>query len=148
MGSEWHSARLGDYVEVKHGFAFEGEHFIENDNGKVLLTPGNFKIGGGYKGDKLKFYNGHIPEDYVLKDGDIIVTMTDLSKQSDTLGYPALVPQNESHIFLHNQRIGKIILKSEEINKSYLYYLLCSASVLPNWLSKCHPCLQPRLIQP
>jgi len=52
--------------------------------------------------------------------------MTDLSKQSDTLGYPACIPQKNDYIFLHNQRLGKIIIKSKEINKSYLYHLLRS----------------------
>lgn len=126
MAGEWFPATLGDYIEVKHGFAFDGEYFSDEDNRKVLLTPGNFEIGGGFKGNKLKYYNGPVPEDYMLKSGDIIVTMTDLSKQSDTLGYPARVPRKNDYIFLHNQRLGKIIIKSEEIDKSYLYHLLRS----------------------
>src|SRR5437773_12582841 len=52
--------------------AFDGEYFSDEDNRKVLLTPGNFEIGGGFKDDKLKYYNGHIPKDYILKGGDII----------------------------------------------------------------------------
>jgi hypothetical protein len=32
----------------------------------------------------------------VLQQGDLVVTMTDLSKQSDTLGYPALVQNRKA----------------------------------------------------
>ena len=97
---------LGDYIHVKHGFAFKGEHFTEEETQDVLVTPGNFVIGGGFQDNKLKYYSGPVPEDYVLHEGDLVVTMTDLSKAGDTLGYPALIPASSERRFLHNQRIG------------------------------------------
>ena len=55
--------------------------------------------------------------------------MTDLSKLSDTLGYPALVPHSpEGRRYLHNQRLGKVSLKrSEDVDAKYLYHVLCTA---------------------
>jgi type I restriction enzyme S subunit len=54
--------------------------------------------------------------------------MTDLSKQADTLGYPALVPKSGGTRFLHNQRLGKVLIKDKaELDRGYLYYLLCTA---------------------
>ena len=54
--------------------------------------------------------------------------MTDLSKESDTLGYPALVPSRaDKRRYLHNQRLGKIKLKgTNNVEIRYLYYVLCS----------------------
>jgi type I restriction enzyme S subunit len=64
----------------------------------------------------------------VLSEGDLIITMTDLSKQADTLGYPALVPKSGGTRFLHNQRLGKVLIKDKaELDRGYLYYLLCTA---------------------
>jgi len=121
----WTSSSLGELVEIKHGFAFKGEFFSDRPPGNVLLTPGNFSIGGGFKDDKFKYYNGPVPDEFVLKESDLIVTMTDLSKQGDTLGYPAIVPRSDSHQYLHNQRLGKVeILKDSLILKKYLYYLM------------------------
>ena len=37
--------------------------------------------------------------------------MTDLSKTGDTLGYPAFVPGDRT--YLHNQRIGKVLLRDQ-----------------------------------
>src|SRR5688500_2840703 len=109
MGSNgWRKARLGDLIVVKHGFAFKGEFFREAPPGDVLVTPGNFAIGGGFKRDKLKYYVGEVPRDFVLNPGDLLVTMTDLSKTGDTLGFPAWVPEWPSQQFLHNQRIGRV----------------------------------------
>ena len=58
----------------------------------------------------------------------MVVTMTDLSKQSDTLGYPAVVPKcTDGGRYLHNQRLGKVVLReSTELHTGFLYYLMCS----------------------
>ena len=69
------------------------------------------------------FRNSEYPSEYVLSPDDLIVTMTDLSKEMDTLGYSALVPLS-NRIYLHNQRIGLISINSEEIDKHYLYWFM------------------------
>ncbi len=128
MAGEWVDAALGDLIDIEHGCAFQGEYFHDEPPGDVLLTPGNFAIGGGFKTDKFKYYRGPVPADFVLGAGDLLVTMTDLSKATDTLGYPALVPPPVSGArFLHNQRLGKVVIKTRApVEKSFLYYLLCS----------------------
>ena len=125
---EWREVAIGDLVEIKHGFAFKGTSIRNEPNGDILLTPGNFAIGGGFKRDKFKYFDGPVPEEYVLQEGDLLVTMTDLSKQSDTLGYPALVPpRTQGRRYLHNQRLGKISPKAPgEICARYIYYVMCS----------------------
>jgi type I restriction enzyme S subunit len=119
--SEWKHLRLGDVADIRHGYAFKGEYFREAPTHFLLLTPGNFAIGGGFQ-DKAKYYDGPIPENYVLAKDDLVVTMTDLSKQGDTLGYSALVPASDR--YLHNQRIGLVTIKSSDILKEFLYWVM------------------------
>ena len=127
--SEWREVTLAELVHIKHGFAFKGISIHDEPVGDVLLTPRNFAIGGGFKGERFKYYDGSIPEDFVLSEGDLLVTMTDLSKRSDTLGYPALVPAStDGRRYLHNQRLGKILPKGDgEICVRYIYYVMCGA---------------------
>jgi type I restriction enzyme S subunit len=128
MASDWKETPLAAVINVKHGFAFSGENIREEPPGDILLTPGNFAIGGGFKGDKFKYFDGEVPEEYVLNPGDLVVTMTDLSKQADTLGYPAIVPTLRGPRFLHNQRLGKIIIKPNAgMDDRFLFYLLRTA---------------------
>ena len=126
--------KLSDFITIKHGFAFKGEDISGIDNGVMLVTPGNFAIGGGFQKHKCKFFVGKYPEEYVLNPRDLIVTMTDLSKEGDTLGYGALVP-GDGYIYLHNQRIGLVEIHKEGLNKEYLYFFryksLSSLKVLP-----------------
>lgn len=121
--SEWKETQLEELIDIKHGYAFKGEYFSEVPNNNILLTPGNFHIGGGFKNDKFKYYTGDIPKDYILSEGDVIVTMTDLSKAGDTLGYSAKIPKSNK-TFLHNQRLGLIEIISEETDKNFIYWLL------------------------
>ena len=128
MAGEWKETSLAAVMDVKHGFAFPGENIRDEPPGDILLTPGNFAIGGGFKGDKFKYFDGEVPEDYVLKEGELVVTMTDLSKQADTLGYPAIVPKPRGPRFLHNQRLGKVLIKrGAELDRGFLFYLLRTA---------------------
>ena len=122
----WGKQNLSKYISIKHGYAYKGEHFTELQTNRILLTPGNFRVGGGLKLDKVKYYNedAESPKDYVLKQHDLLVTMTDLSKMADTLGYPLLVPSDERKSFLHNQRLGKIQSENLDSFPKYFYYML------------------------
>ena len=65
------------------------------------------------------------PHDYILEEGDVVVTMTDLSKDGDTLGYAARIPKSVlSEKYLHNQRIGLLIFNSDRIDKDFTYWLM------------------------
>ena len=129
MAGDWQASALGDLIDVKHGFAFQGEFINDEARGDILLTPGNFALGGGFKGDKFKYFDGPAPDEFVLSEGDLLVTMTDLSRQSDTLGLPAFVPpRSDGRRYLHNQRLGKVIVKDgKAIDVRYLHYLMRSA---------------------
>jgi type I restriction enzyme, S subunit len=125
----WRVLKLGDVIEVKHGFAFKSEHFTDKGD-YVLLTPGNFQEQGGLKlkGEKEKFYVGDFPADYLLRKGDLLLAMTDLTQNAPILGSPAFVP--ESDRFLHNQRLGKVVnLRPDQIDLDFLFYLFNTSSV-------------------
>jgi type I restriction enzyme S subunit len=122
--AEWRQRKLGQLVTIEHGFAFKGEYFSDEAGaGPVLLTPGNFAVGGGFRQAKGKYYTGDVPDGYVLRHGDLIVTMTDLSKAADTLGNIARVPGDAT--YLHNQRIGLVrVLEPEALDENFLHYAL------------------------
>lgn len=120
----WRVGKLKDFCSVKHGYAFKGEFITTEETNQILLTPGNFKIGGGFNSSKYKYYSGdEYDKNYILEASDLIITMTDLSKEGDTLGYPAFVPSIKSKLFLHNQRLGKIV--ERKIDRYFLFFLLC-----------------------
>ena len=124
---EWEPKTLGKLIDIEHGWAFKGKYFADVPSNFILLTPGNFNVGGGlyFTEDNTKYYTGEFPDSYILSPGDVVIVMTDLTKQMAILGNTETIGQHRN--ILHNQRIGKIVLKSNDIyEKSFAKYLLNS----------------------
>jgi type I restriction enzyme S subunit len=128
----WEVGKLGDIAEIKHGNAFSGENFSEIETDLVLVSPGNFKIKGGFNFRKNKYFNGDFPPTYVLTENELIVNMTDLSKNGDTLGNTAIIPNIQFKTLLHNQRVGKFIFYDNLF--VYLVFLLTNQSDYKNFI--------------
>lgn len=135
----WEKGKLGDYMTIKHGYAFKGAFITPEETDKILVTPGNFKVGGGFSFHKFKYYTDNgFSESYILNEGDFIVTMTDLSVSNDSLGYPAFVPFIVDKFLLHNQRVGKVLIKKGDESKSlFLYYLMKTSDYRHYILGSC-----------
>ena len=120
---------IGDYIEIKNGFAFSGKYISDEETDLILMTPGNFKIGGGFLYKKIKYFNSEIfDKRFVFNKGDLVITMTDLSKAGDTLGSPAIIPTIEGKKILHNQRLGRVDFINKEISLEFLFLILQTQS--------------------
>lgn len=123
----WESIELGDVLSVKHGWAFKSQYF-ESEGPFVVVTPGNFFEKGGFRHrpGKDRSYSGEFSNDYLLEEDDLIIAMTE--QGPGLLGSSALVPSDQR--FLHNQRIGRVLIKDEEkIDRYYLYHLFNTRNV-------------------
>ena len=117
----WEVVPLGEFFQIKHGFAFDGK-FFKPSGDYILMTPGHFHEEGGFRdqGEKTKFFTGDIPQDYVLAKDDLVVAMTE--QKSGLLGSAAFVP--EGNRYLHNQRLGLIVdLDAKRLSKRYLFHI-------------------------
>ena len=115
----WEVKELGEFFEIKHGFAFDGKFFKPSGN-HILMTPGHFHEEGGFRdqGEKTKYFTGEVPEDYILQKGDLVVAMTE--QKSGLLGSSAFVPEDSR--YLHNQRLGLIVdLDTKRLSKQFLF---------------------------
>jgi type I restriction enzyme, S subunit len=120
---EWEVVRLEEIIKIINGYAFQSE-FYSSDGEFILLTPGNFQPEGGLKlkGEKEKYFIGEINNKYLLKKGDLLIVLTDLTPSCNILGSPAFIVENNK--FLHNQRLGKIELVNRNIIlKEFLFNL-------------------------
>jgi type I restriction enzyme S subunit len=115
---DWQEVKLGDILELKHGYAFASENYdvmgdhyvitISNvQNGEMTITQDTKKVVG-----KPKDLRPH--QELVV--GDILVSLT------GNVGRVCLV--NYENCLL-NQRVGKLMLKNDEL-KLFLYYILQS----------------------
>jgi type I restriction enzyme, S subunit len=125
-GDGWTRFRLGELVEVKHGWAFKSECFDEHLTGQpIVVGVGNFRYTSGFRFDETanKEYRGSYPKEYELAPRDILLVMTCQTAGGEILGIPARVP-NDGRAYLHNQRLGKVVIREGgRVDPDYLYWL-------------------------
>lgn len=109
-------------MRIEHGWAFKGQHFRESGD-HLVLTPGNFSARDGLRlrPEKDRYYGAEFPARYLLAKGDLIVAMTDLTQNAPILGAPAFVPEHQR--YLHNQRLGLILVDESRADRRFVYYL-------------------------
>ncbi|WP_145573941.1 restriction endonuclease subunit S [Yersinia mollaretii] len=125
FGGEWDKEILGELVKLENGFAFQSKYFKKTPTEVIVLTPGSVNIGGGFQAGKGQYYDEkqEVSSKYVFKPGDMFITMTDLTPTAQALGFPAIIPKDESK-YLHNQRLGKLVGFNGDL--AFLYSLLCT----------------------
>ena len=114
--------KLGDLFKIQQGFAFKSEKYLKK--GKyVLCTLGNISSDNNFKYDlsKANYYSEEFPKNFVLKEGDLIIPLTE--QTFGLFGNTAFVPHTEEFEFVLNQRVGKVI-PNTDVDKNYLHYLL------------------------
>lgn len=119
--------KLGDLLTIKHGYAFKSEHYLHNGN-FALVTLANISESNNFQFDKEKliYYGANFPKDVILNEGDLILPMTE--QVIGLLGNSAFVPRVKNFSFVLNQRVGKVIPKSN-VDKYYLHFLLATKEV-------------------
>lgn len=108
--------KLSEILDLFNGFAFKSTDYVDKSN-VLNCRMSNIRPDGRFD---ILYNPRYLPENYAdkfsnykLRDGDLIVAMTDLAGDPKILGVPTIVQTNGTTILL-NQRVGKLILKEKE----------------------------------
>ena len=129
--NEWKKVKLGDVCDLRNGVAIKSEDYIINSN-TLNCRMSNIRPDGTF--DIL--YNAkYLPDNfsekyknYLLKNGDLVIAMTDMAGDPKILGVPTVVKSNGFNI-IQNQRVGKLELLTDNIDENYLKFALQSKNV-------------------
>jgi len=118
---------LGSVCDLQNGYAFKSKDYIEKSN-TVSLRMSNIRPGGNFDNDyNLRYLPDNFQEkysNYIVKNGDLVIAMTDLANDPKILGIPTIV-ETGNKTWLLNQRAGKLIVKDDsKADKNYLRYIL------------------------
>ncbi len=126
MAGKWERVRLGDLVKIVHGWPFKSEYFTEERTGRpIVISIGNFQYTGGFRFESttVKEYTADYPKEYELTPGDILLVMTCQTSGGEILGIPGRIP-DDGNIYLHNQRMGKVVVQDRmRTDPGFIYYL-------------------------
>ena len=129
--NEWKKVKLGDVCDLRNGVAIKSEDYIISSN-TLNCRMSNIRPDGTF--DIL--YNAkYLPDNfsekyknYLLKNGDLVIAMTDMAGDPKILGVPTVVKSNGFNI-IQNQRVGKLELLTNNIDENYLKFALQSKNI-------------------
>lgn len=92
--SNWNYVKLGDIVSFERGISYSSAE-IDCDDGINLINLKNIQPYGGFRREGTKKYNGRYKESQIVKAGDLILGVTDMTQDRRTVGSVALIPSIE-----------------------------------------------------
>lgn len=123
---------LKEICNLQNGFAFKSKDYVESSN-TINFRMSQIRPGGRID---LKHNPKFLPnefvekyKDYLLKDGDIVIAMTDMASDTKILGVPTIVKSNKEKLLL-NQRVGKLYnIDLRVVSIPYLRYILTAPQI-------------------
>lgn len=82
---------LTDIVSITRGLSYSSEE-IDCDEGNDLINLKNIQAYGGFRLDGTKKYSGKHKKEQIVKEGDLIMGVTDMTQDRRTVGSVALIP--------------------------------------------------------
>jgi len=136
---EWEEKKLGEVCDLQNGFAFKSKSYIKHSN-TLNIRMSNIRPDGSFNPDyNMKYLPDDFAEsykDFLLKEGDLIIAMTDMADNPKILGLPTMVKDLKGRNFLLNQRVGKLINFSDKVLVLFLSYYLRTPKIKNYYKSK------------
>lgn len=128
--SDWKTLTLGHLSTQRKGINYKSDDYGDEHSGHPFITIKCFVKGGGYQPTGIKFYDGLSTKADHLAAGDILFSVTDLTRAGDIVGSPLRVPDFRSPrpalASMDCTRIEPIV---ERCDKGFLYHRLMLSDV-------------------
>ncbi|MDB9488695.1 restriction endonuclease subunit S [Dolichospermum circinale CS-537/01] len=86
----WEVGTLQDWIDFKRGISYKSTEI--QDTGIPLLNLNSFTLSGKFKPDGTKYFNGSFKEDSRLNYGDLVIAITDVTRNAIIIGKSFIVP--------------------------------------------------------
>ena len=128
--SNWEYVTLGHISNQRKGINYKSEDYADEQSGHPFITIKCFVKGGGYEPKGIKFYGGFSTKADHLSLGDILFSVTDLTRAGDIVGSPLRVPEfGGDKPVLASMDCMRIEPIEDRCEKSFLYHRLMLSDV-------------------
>ena len=123
---------LSKVADLQNGYAFKSSDYI-NKSDTLNFRMSNIRPNGNVD---LNYNPRYLPDkfsetykEFLLKDGDVVIAMTDMANDPKILGLPTIVDTLGKKVLL-NQRVGKFSkIDTKKVIIPYLKYALSTDEV-------------------
>lgn len=120
----WEVKKLDNYVNFIRGISYTSKS-IDDSYGIPMINLKSFNLDGTYREDGLKYYKGKYNQEKLLLKNDLLIAITDVTREAEIIGKAILVPELGDNI-LCSCDVAKVIPENQKLNKSYLRFLFNS----------------------
>lgn len=119
---EWEVKKLYDIVDIQKGLSYASENLV--DDGKIAFVNLKcFDRGGGFRYDGVKRFQGDFKEKHIVRCGDIVVAVTDMTQDRAIVARAARIPKLNENTIIISMDVVKMNPKNE-LDKSWLFGFL------------------------
>jgi type I restriction enzyme S subunit len=118
----WEVKELGRETTIHRGISYKSSEI--NGEGIPMISLNSFNLDGTYKPEGIKNYSGKYTEKNIVSRGDLLIAVTDVTRNADIIGKAIIVPDYYSELVI-SMDIAKIV-PSEKLTESYLMMLFNS----------------------
>lgn len=120
----WERVRLGDVARLHKGLTYKSSHYSNEQNGMIFLTLKSIRRGGGFNVSGIKYYAGDFDNNAVVKEGDLVIANTDITRDAEVVGAPMLLPKLHKQPVLISMDLSVFDVDEKKADGRFLYYLL------------------------
>ena len=106
--SGWDAVNLNHVARIIRGRSYKSSELVD-EGGLPFVNLKCMKRGGGFRRDGLKSYSGVYTDDQVVRCGDIVMGVTDLTQDRTIIAKSALVPSLPQEIGIISLDVVKVL---------------------------------------
>ena len=120
----WEVKNLGEHISIKRGISYKSNEI--KDTGIPFINLNSFYLDGKFKFEGTKFFTGKTKNDDFISSGDLLIAVTDVTRNADIIGKAFILPDLFNASPVMSCDVAKI--SSSELNNFYLERLFNSDS--------------------
>lgn len=120
----WLRVKLGDISSLRKGLTYKSSNYSNGQDGMIFLTLKSIQRGGGFNNDGVKYYVGDYDEGVVVKEGDLVIANTDITRDAAVVGAPMLLPKMNKNPILISMDLSVLDVEQTRVSNHFLYYTL------------------------
>lgn len=118
----WTIKKISDISKLNKGVSYTSNEINTEKKGVALINLGSFQRGGGFNLSGTKYYTGDFKETHMVKPGQILIAMTDLTSNREVIGHPARLPGNFKEAVITLDVCSLVPIK--DIYNEFIYSLM------------------------
>lgn len=110
----WEAKQIGNIAITSRGISYTAKNLT--NTGTPIISLASINRSGEYIPEGIKYYNGEIPSNKVLKPYDLVMCNTDMTQQREVIARCIMVPDIFDGVVTHTHHITKVNLHNSTYN--------------------------------